>query len=51
LSRRESDELVFALTTLCGFDVPSIAQRLFMTEVDAYKRLAEPELGCVRRNR
>jgi RNA polymerase sigma factor (sigma-70 family) len=32
-------QLVFALKTLCGFDVPEIAQRLFTTEANVYKRL------------
>lgn len=32
-------QLVLALKTLCGFDVPEIAQRLFMTEANVYKRL------------
>lgn len=33
-------QLVFALKTLCGFDVPEIAERLFTTEANVYKRLA-----------
>jgi RNA polymerase sigma factor (sigma-70 family) len=33
-------QLVLALKTLCGFDVPEIAQRLFMSEANVYKRLA-----------
>lgn len=33
-------QLVFALKTLCGFNVPEIAQRLFMSEAAVYKRLA-----------
>lgn len=36
---RES-QLVFALKTLCGFDVLEIAERLFITEANVYKRLA-----------
>jgi RNA polymerase sigma-70 factor (ECF subfamily) len=32
-------QLVFALKTLCGFDVPEIAQRLFTSEANVYKRL------------
>jgi RNA polymerase sigma-70 factor (ECF subfamily) len=32
-------QLVFALKTLCGFDVREIAQRLFTTEANVYKRL------------
>lgn len=32
-------QLVFALKTLCGFDVREIAARLFMTEANVYKRL------------
>lgn len=32
-------QLVFALKTLCGFNVPEIAQRLFTTEANVYKRL------------
>ena len=33
-------QLVFALKTLCGFDVREIAIRLFISEVNAYKRLS-----------
>lgn len=33
-------QLVLALKTLCGFDVREIAERLFMTEANTYKRLA-----------
>jgi RNA polymerase sigma factor (sigma-70 family) len=33
-------QLVVALKTLCGFDVREIAQRLFTTEANVYKRLA-----------
>lgn len=33
-------QLVLALKTLCGFDVPEIAQRLFTSEANVYKRLA-----------
>jgi RNA polymerase sigma factor (sigma-70 family) len=33
-------QLVFALKTLCGFDVSEIALRLFTTEANVYKRLA-----------
>lgn len=32
-------QLVLALKTLCGFDVPEIAERLFTTEANVYKRL------------
>lgn len=32
-------QLVLALKTLCGFDVADIAQRLFSTEANVYKRL------------
>jgi RNA polymerase sigma-70 factor (ECF subfamily) len=32
-------QLVLALKTLCGFDVAEIAQRLFTTEANVYKRL------------
>lgn len=32
-------QLVLALKTLCGFDVPEIAQRLFTSEAGVYKRL------------
>jgi RNA polymerase sigma-70 factor (ECF subfamily) len=32
-------QLVLALKTLCGFDVREIAQRLFTTEANVYKRL------------
>jgi predicted RNA polymerase sigma factor len=33
-------QLVLTLKTLCGFDVAEIAQRLFTSEANAYKRLA-----------
>jgi len=33
-------QLVLALRTVCGFDVPEIAERLFLTEANVYKRLA-----------
>ncbi|MDQ2643471.1 MAG: sigma-70 family RNA polymerase sigma factor [Myxococcota bacterium] len=33
-------QLVLALKTLCGFDIPEIAQRLFTSEASVYKRLA-----------
>jgi RNA polymerase sigma factor (sigma-70 family) len=33
-------QLVVALKTLCGFDVREIAERLFTTEANVYKRLA-----------
>lgn len=33
-------QLVLALKTLCGFDVREMAERLFMTEANVYKRLA-----------
>ena len=33
-------QLVFALKTLCGFDVREIAIRLFATEANVYKRLS-----------
>lgn len=32
-------QLVFALKTLCGFDIGEIAQRLFTSEASVYKRL------------
>ena len=32
-------QLVFALKTLCGFDVREIAERLFTSEANVYKRL------------
>jgi RNA polymerase sigma factor (sigma-70 family) len=32
-------QLVLALKTLCGFDVREIAERLFMSEANVYKRL------------
>lgn len=32
-------QLVLALKTLCGFDVREIAQRLFLSEANVYKRL------------
>jgi len=32
-------QLVVALKTLCGFDVREIAERLFLTEANVYKRL------------
>jgi RNA polymerase sigma factor (sigma-70 family) len=32
-------QLVIALKTLCGFDVREIAERLFITEANVYKRL------------
>lgn len=33
-------QLVLALHTLCGFSVPEIAQRLFISEANVYKRLS-----------
>lgn len=33
-------QLALALKTLCGFDVAEIAERLFTTEANVYKRLA-----------
>jgi RNA polymerase sigma factor (sigma-70 family) len=33
-------QLVLALKTLCGFDIREIAERLFTTEANVYKRLA-----------
>jgi RNA polymerase sigma-70 factor (ECF subfamily) len=33
-------QLVLALKVLCGFDVREISERLFMSEANAYKRLA-----------
>lgn len=33
-------QLVLSLKTLCGFDIPEIADRLFTTEANIYKRLA-----------
>lgn len=35
-----SSQVTLALKTLCGFDVPEIAARLFTTESNVYKRLA-----------
>jgi RNA polymerase sigma factor (sigma-70 family) len=32
-------QLVFALKTLCGFDIREIAERLFTTEANVYKRI------------
>lgn len=32
-------QLVFALKTLCGFDIREIAERLFISEANVYKRL------------
>jgi RNA polymerase sigma-70 factor (ECF subfamily) len=42
-------QLVLALKTLCGFDVREIAERLFVTEANVYKRLgrARSRLGEV----
>ncbi len=40
-------QLVLALKTLCGFDVFEIAQRLFMTEANVYKRLGRAR-SCLR---
>lgn len=42
-------QLVLALKTLCGFDVREIAERLFITEANVYKRLgrARTRLGEV----
>jgi RNA polymerase sigma-70 factor (ECF subfamily) len=49
-------QLVLALKVLCGFDVREIAERLFISEANAYKRLAraksrlrevEFELDCL----
>ncbi|HEY6879834.1 MAG TPA: sigma-70 family RNA polymerase sigma factor, partial [Polyangiales bacterium] len=37
-------QLVLALKTLCGFDVAEIAERLFITEANVYKRLARARL-------
>ena len=36
----ENSQLVFALKTLCGFEVREIAQRLFLSEDNVYKRLS-----------
>lgn len=36
----ELSQVVLALKTLCGFDVPAIAQRLFISDANVYKRLA-----------
>lgn len=36
----EESRLVFALKILCGFSVPEIAIRLFMSEANVYKRLS-----------
>jgi RNA polymerase sigma factor (sigma-70 family) len=33
-------QLVLALKVLCGFDIPEIAERLFISEANIYKRLA-----------
>ena len=33
-------QLVLALKTLCGFDIREIAERLFTTDANVYKRLA-----------
>jgi len=33
-------QLAIALKTLCGFDVPEIAERLFISEANVYKRLS-----------
>src|SRR2546423_1394132 len=35
----EQSQLVFALKTLCGFDIREIALRLFISEANVYKRL------------
>lgn len=35
----EESQLVFALKTLCGFDIREIALRLFTSEANVYKRL------------
>jgi len=52
-------QLVLALKLLCGFDVREIAQRLFLTEANVYKRLSrarsslaelKPELGEITSN-
>lgn len=40
-------QLVFALKTLCGFDVREIAIRLFMSEANVYKRLTRAKT-CLR---
>jgi RNA polymerase sigma-70 factor (ECF subfamily) len=37
-------QLVFALKTLCGFDIGEIATRLFISEANAYKRLGRARL-------
>jgi RNA polymerase sigma-70 factor (ECF subfamily) len=37
-------QLVFALRTLCGFDIGEIATRLFISEANAYKRLGRARL-------
>jgi RNA polymerase sigma factor (sigma-70 family) len=37
-------QLVFALKTLCGFDVREIAERLFATEANVYKRLSRARI-------
>ncbi len=36
----EPSRLVLALKTICGFDVPEIARRLFVSEANVYKRLS-----------
>jgi predicted RNA polymerase sigma factor len=40
-------QLVIALKTLCGFDVREIAERLFITEANVYKRLGRARADCV----
>ena len=45
-------QLVVALKTLCGFDTREIAERLFTTEANVYKRIGRArtrlaELGCL----
>jgi RNA polymerase sigma factor (sigma-70 family) len=37
-------QVVLALKTLCGFDVREIAERLFTTEANVYKRLARARI-------
>lgn len=44
-------QLVLALKTLCGFDVREIAERLFLTEANVYKRLARARERLRQRSR
>ena len=40
-------QLVLALKTLCGFDVREIAERLFVTEANVYRRLGRARKSVV----